>query len=651
MKQSTGKGFFYILFSLLFFSTNLPFAYAEYGIDPSWWASLAMAIEKGEVFGRDFIFNYGPLGYLNTGLLPKGISPLLMLSFHLFVLANFLFILKTAFDKTSEKWFWVGFIACIILIPWGFIADSTFTLLYFLIFWLLYVERTRNALPLLICVIIAVLIFYVKVNLSLIAYFVFITSLLYFAMAKIVTWRTVMIVFSILLGITFLFSIRLNVNIPAYLGASLHIIDAYQDGMAVRLVDGWELWTMLSFFFVILGVVLFLIFKNLQFFSSNLYLYLLIAMACFLNFKQAFTATGHYNIFGFFLFLPPLAAILYLFIRHQSGKLPAKVFIAVLCLQLLATQFIRVSYMGFNFKNYVLFAFPDKVVKEYELKGQLYQLLKVVKFKNPVNYARALFTYEFEKNFENEEIINKASLPKEIKDKIGSRGFDVIPWESSYAFFNKLNYQHRPVIQSYQANSEWLAKQNEAMYFSDNAPEYVLANVGNFRSQNPYWMDHGAYLALFTNYVLEDTIISRIDTNFLFHKIRNKRVFYESVSSGIGELKEGIAVPICSDPLYLKANLVYSLKGKIARLFFQPPYLMATLTYSNGKKQDFRIPPPILKSGVLINKKVVNQEEFVSYQLFKGLENENIVSIKMWINGNWGMNESFDYVFEKVKTN
>ena len=38
------------------------------GVDASWNAGLAMAVEQGLHFGRDVVFTYGPLGFLSTPL-------------------------------------------------------------------------------------------------------------------------------------------------------------------------------------------------------------------------------------------------------------------------------------------------------------------------------------------------------------------------------------------------------------------------------------------------------------------------------------------------------------------------------------------------------------------------------------------------------
>lgn len=650
MSERTQKLLFYVLFTALYFATNQPYVYAEVGIDPSWWTSLIMAIDNGAVFGREFIFNYGPLGYLNTLLLPSQVSPWLIFVFHSFLLVNFLFISKLAFEKLGDQWKWGALVALMILLPWGFIADATFTLFYLLLFWLLYMKTTRNAIPLFIGLLITVLIFYIKVNLSLIATTVFIGSLLYFNVSKVLSWRSTFVLLVSLAVLIWVFSVGLHVDIPAYLSSSLEIIDAYQDAMTVKLIDGAELWTLLGFIALALGLVLILIAVNLAYFWENIFLYLLVSIGFFLGFKQAFTATGHYNIFGFFLLLPPLSVLLYLFLNHQLKGWPRRLVFAILLIQLIATQFIRLSYMNYNVKTYALFAFPDKVVGAYNANPKLYQLLKVFKYKNPINYFSSLVTYEFEENFERQDVLDAVDLPDDIVQKIGEASFDVVPWETSYAFFNKLNYQNRPVIQSYQANSQWLAGKNEELYFSDKAPEYVLSKVVSFREQNPYWVDQGVYKALRYDYSLVDTVIVKSDTNFLFQK---KAMRVKSSEKHFlkkeGKLNTEISVPSDSVDLYLYADVDYNWKGKIARLFFQPPYLWCTVTYRNGKTEDFRTPPPILKGGVYMRSRVVEMQDFSRISRGKEDENLQISSVKFWSESSWGFEQNFDFHYSQIK--
>src|SRR5690606_35749980 len=134
---------------------------------------------------------------------------------------------------------------------------------------------TRNTLALLLTIILSVLIFYIKVNLSLIAYSVLTGSLIYFSLARVITWRSSLVIVVLLGGLTYAFSLLLNVSLPDYLAASTKIIDAYQDGQAVNILSNKELLVLLAFEGLIVLFVLINLVKNLAWFKENVYLYLL----------------------------------------------------------------------------------------------------------------------------------------------------------------------------------------------------------------------------------------------------------------------------------------------------------------------------------------------------------------------------------------
>lgn len=644
MSTNTKQGLFYLAFAYLFFSTTEPFVYANVGIDPSWTESLVMAINQNLVFGKDFIFNYGPLGYLNTGLLPESISPWVLFFFHTFLLANYLFIIKLSFRKMEKDWWKAAIVAIFILLPWGFFADVTFTLFYFLIFWLLFVYEYKSTIGLALAIVLAVLIFYIKVNLSLIAYAVLALSLLYFILVKRVSWTQGLMTLGLLTIATYAFSIILNVSLPDYLGASIKIIDAYQDGQAVNILKIKELVFLVGLEMCILGVVLYFIWLNKAVFIKNLYLYIIAALAWFLCFKQAHTATGHYNVFGFFLFLPVLAVLLFLFAKQfRNGH---KMVLIVLVLQMFSTQIVRLTMVDFSMKNYSISFFPNKVIEEIKSTRNPLKALNTLTYKSPLNYFSKLSEYSYQNNFEQEEINDSRIFPQKTLDKLKGANVDLMPWEISYIYFNKLKYNPRPIIQTYQANSDWLALKNEEKYFSKNSPEFVIASILPYREQNPIWMDKGAYLALAKNYSVVDTIEMAYENLIVFERNENLiKVNYKPIEKGTHLLQDVINVPE-GGRVYFSADVEYNLLGKLARLIFQPPYLRCTVTYDDYEKEMFRIPPPILRGGILASEKVTLEEEFIRFVNEK--PNRGIKSLTFWSNDSWGFKKYFNYSFELI---
>lgn len=619
------------LFIAVYFSTSSPYLYATTGIDPSWGTSLVMAWNQNEIFGQEFIFNYGPLGFLNTLLLPDGVSVWWSVLSQAFIAFNFSFLLALGMKRIGQKWYWAFVIALFILLPWGFIADASFTYFFLLLFWLLYLySSSKSVLPLILLPILVNLIFFIKLNLSLVAYLLLFGSVVYFMLVKklSIAKGTLLLICSTL--ITFLTAKFLHVAIPDYLLSGLKIIGAYQDSMAVKMIKGIELYVL--FAFVALSIVL-VFFYSWKAFFENPYLLLTVAATFFLSFKQAFTATGHYNIFGFFLLLPPLAILIYL----QGRDISPKLVLAILALQLLSTQFIRMSYTGYNIKNYTLFLFPDQVVEDYHASSSKWAFFNVFKYKNPVIYLKKVMDYSYHKNFEQDEL---PLLADEIVEKIGTSGVDVLPWETSIVFFNQLRYQHRPIIQSYQANSKWLEAKNKDFFWSEESPSFVLATVEDFREQNPFWMDNGSYYALKCNYEVVDSLFLSTGSYLLFKKNAQTRRKEKLLKHAKSTLNKKV---LLQEGQYLTAKVHYSLFGRIVRFFFQPPYLRAKVVFLDGQTEEYRIPPPLLEGGVFIEDKVTNWEEFKNFYSNKERKENPIRQIELFSNEAWGFKKDFTY--------
>lgn len=642
---------FLVFFGLIYFSLSLPAGYAGFNIDASWHESLVMAIDKGFVFGRDFIFNYGPLGYLNTGLMPKSVSIWVLVAAEVFTLLNYLIIIKFCFQKAGKNWWIVAVSSLLIFMPWGFISDTSFTFFYFFLFWLLYALRTRNSAALLLAVLISVLIFYIKVNLSIIVFGLFAASLTYFWLIKAFTLRTLAVCWLAQILLTYALSFVLYVDIPAYLEASLKIIDAYQDAMAAMLLSTKELFSLLFFEALIVLAVVAFIFKTFRsIFQNNfegVYLYSLITLAWFLGFKQAHTAVGAYNIFGFFLLMPPLAALIYLFTENLYKIWAGRMFIAVLCLQLFAMQLIRFYIGEKTLKGYLLTYPPTSISQKIsESSFSVSHVLEILEQKNPVNYLKRLVTYEYDDNFKDLPV----QLPNDLLAKVGNASIDIVPHQISHIYFNQLNYNPRPVIQSYQANSDWLMKKNGEKYLSKSAPEFVLFRTEAFREQNPFWVETDLSEALLRNYILTDSTVIQQDTFCLFQKSNAlKGLIYSDLSSIEFKLNEDIQIPKSANPIRFSAKINYSAKGNLARLFFQPPYLYCSVTYENGRQENFRVIDKILRGGVFINQKITTQAEVCNFFLNKGVDNQRVTKIRFWAKYTSGFEGNFEGTFKELK--
>ncbi|MBK9934872.1 MAG: hypothetical protein IPP61_02930 [Cytophagaceae bacterium] len=632
----------FFLFCYAFFSLFFPLSYARHGIDASWVQAIALSIESGKIFGKDFIFNYGPLGFLYTGLLPKGFSPYIIFVYHCFLLFNFYFLIReiiTAFKKVK----WLSYLLPFLFIyPSGFFADATFALMFFAVFWQNSYLNSPSYFKIILFTIIIVLILPIKLNLSLIALVYYFTFLAFSAISrkgKPMHYLASVVVF--ISGILFI-SNTLKFDLYSSLFYSADIISAYQDSMSFIMVDDFE-----YVFFLILAVVsgLSFIFTGLSKFRTlhkNFFLLFWVGILWFLSYKQGYTAYAKGNLSAFLTYLVPLSILIYIFSKEINPKILLTLVLISISIKTAGSFYIRYTdYAGD--KKAILKSYFNYKPKLGETFTEF--LLKIPITKNPLPYFSELFQYDYDKNFRE----NPCPFPDRILKKVGNNDADVIPWDISYLFFNKIKYENRPVIQSYQANSKLLMEVNGDKYWSAEKPHFVIANLKPFREQNNYWTDTWCHASLYYNYELTDTFSVKGDSLYLFeNKSGNSRFLPKNLVSSNATLDQKILIPKSEGLLFIKANIKYDLMGTVMKTFFQPPYLRCEVETIDNQKSTYRIPVSILAGGVLISHKIDHNHEFYDFHKFRGKKNAMIKSVKFYSEKGKGLKENFDYTIFSI---
>ena len=86
----------FFIFILMHIDTTLVIPKA--GLDPSWKMTLNWAWENEVSFGKDLIFTYGPLGFLQHTIYPQYIYHSLVFSIFSLLMLWHLFYARTSFD-------------------------------------------------------------------------------------------------------------------------------------------------------------------------------------------------------------------------------------------------------------------------------------------------------------------------------------------------------------------------------------------------------------------------------------------------------------------------------------------------------------------------------------------------------------------------
>lgn len=598
--------FLFILIALCYINPSLT---AAIGVDPAWQESLIMVKDSKMLFGQDFVFTYGPLGFFNTRLFPRDFPLLLIVCIDLIYLLNLLCIIKFAFKQTK---FWIVILFSLYLfLPYGLFSDVSFTYFYFIIFWILHAQKTKTKWGLWISLFMIGISFFIKVNLGIIVILIFEISLIYLVLTKAFKWSFFFLLNLSLFSFIFLLSKYLLVVIPNYLAYSIELIDGYQDAMSTIILSKKE--------FILIG---FLEFVSFSLFARLFYLmrkslvqmtlmWFLIGCLYFLNFKQAHTALSTLNLYGFFLLIPFQSVFIYIFSPNEYRHIIAKYVIVLIFFQTISVQFLRIIDKQYSYQEYL-------------------KSLPTLSF-NPLNYIEKLSSYKYENNFKNS--LNQ--LPPKIKSTIGKGSIDFLQSRLDYIYFNQLNYSPRPVIQSYSAYTPKLIHLNGEKFRSKSAPQFVLFQLDYFREQNPFWADSEVNLEILKRYELIDNFTVGKDSLLLFKQSKTiKNLNVQSMHVPI-QLNKKIKIPM-GQCIQFYGQINYSFWGKLLRFVFQPPYLYCKVTYENGSTKSFRVVNQILKGGILINKKVTNHRELFDYYSSAGAKNQNVSSLEFYSQLAWG---------------
>ena len=136
------------------------------GLDASWQLALHMAVDAGRVFGRDFLFTYGPLGVLSTRL-PFDSSYLLLLAFDLFFY-GFLLYAFWRLCQRLETAIQYGILCAVCFFAGELVygADLVIALFGLCLLFLYLFEESGRWLDFLLACLLAIVIFYVKLNMG-----------------------------------------------------------------------------------------------------------------------------------------------------------------------------------------------------------------------------------------------------------------------------------------------------------------------------------------------------------------------------------------------------------------------------------------------------------------------------------------------------
>ncbi len=641
-----------MLFSLLILPDHLVLQVQDL-LDPSWHIALGMAVKQGLVFGQDFIFTYGPCGVLETKLL-VALSKWQIFGFEVFVLILILYFIHLELKKYEYQ-------------PIAFLT----------IFYVLYMSRWSNMvhwLPILffyssikfvleerkhflmISLLLAVLLFFIKVNYGLVLGMILGLILIFARIQNVLNWKEILSLSAIYGVLIVVFSQIFKVQLTGYLQSSWHIIDAYNEAMYIPIqFKSIRFWFSVLMIFTY-SVILLKYLQDEKYQLKSIFISFLCAGYFFLIWKNGFVRADDHRAEFLRLSVFPFVFLLLIDAKWKGSKL---------------------GYVWAFFAP-VIFYYLAFVTYNQEYRIGLESFISPFR----MNYFSEIFSNQDSKS-EMKRIDGQLPYITPTKlNTIGNASVDIVPWEISEIYSNQLNYRPRPSVQSYAAYDLYLDSLNALKYRSKSSPEYIVFSLGTIDDRLPVWDESITKRTLFSHYELDTSdfklpnktqllalkkCVPQADSLLIGSLHRYTKIYCEDHESRISsecsnrlksidyrnnlalllkkrtkplvqniireecfdfKMNEKLLIKKTNNSQYLYLKTRYTWLGKLQRFLIQPPELMVELEYQNGGKKQFRAIKSILETGVLLNKQVDNNLDFASFLASRGQNGLDIKSIR-----------------------
>lgn len=187
-----------------------------------------------------------------------------------------------------------------------------------------------------------------------------------------------------------------------------------------------------------------------------------------------------------------------------------------------------------------------------------------------------------------------------IQALVKDQPVDVFNFLQAAAFANGLNYQPRPVYQSYQACNDALMKLNEAYWQPRIRTHHLICRMESVDGRLSTSEDATCWPHWLTNLTPSAT-----ENDFILLSPSSEKTHLPEWSPlSSGEAKMGAPLPVPPQPpgkfLRLRATIQKSLRGKIVKAAFQPDAVRMVTSMTDGTVEITRVVPGALDAGILV---------------------------------------------------
>ncbi|MDM8562761.1 hypothetical protein QUF54_05345, partial [Candidatus Marithioploca araucensis] len=568
-------------------------------LDASWTQSLAYAFKHHFQAGVDYLFTFGPLGYIYHPRSSYDVDLFYtFIAWHIITGLFFAVIFVTYTQKIDGKIDKFIYLFLVLVVISSFPDDPRYFLgiVASVVLAISPPPFFKHSILRYTTLVGLILLFLAVVSLTKFTHFVLAgVGVLSMTVA---IWHSysrkfaliIPIVFTIFLLCIWLISGQSLLNLPTYIINSLQITSGYSDAMSGGFKITEIKLAMANIFVIMLMVLLACFIKPWK--MKRFIIASMVFFGIFIAWKAGFVRhDAHSLIFFAFAVLAPFF-IEYDKSMHRFLILAFRVLRYIAIFTALSGLFIAGSAINYTHSNFMA-KWNQRIV------NNLTTLLNLPDLKA-------------KRDKKLDRLKQKYNLPK-IRAVVGQATVDIFSWEQGVLFLNELNWHPRPVFQSYVAFTPSLIALNGDFYASEQAPEFVIFKLQAIDGQFPLMNDNEALKILLRDY---QPILSE-KGYFLLKRVPRSQ---GAVSAGetllSREIKIGEPIDIralSNKSLLLSLDIRKSWMGHLSSLLYKMPDIYLEIEATDGTKMSYRIIPGMTQSGFVINPLILNQADLVGW--------------------------------------
>lgn len=590
-----------LILACVFFLPSEFYITPGFGSEDSWHLTINKAVTEGWGFGDRLIWTYGPLGFYETRC-PYGISALCFAGLDLLVLLVFVWL---AFDALKLKFDFALAVASVVTLFTckRLIHDQASAAMYCVIIFLMIRNLAKPGVVASAALVVAsVLGLFVKVNFGLVSAFLCGVIFIFKASQREKSAILWLLLLAAQIGGALALASYFHTNLFAYMKGALAIVRVYNDGMAF---GPWPEWAepgfgiahwMTCLFFWALVIASILLIRKRGFSTESVLFIAVVGIATFVLYKTSVVRSDYMHNKCFLLGLPII--MLALLIHGPESPRPIWRWFF-----LTATAYAGVLMFS-EYGNLLIYLRRD-----------------YLKLFFPINYVKGIADYKSVRdwnaytNYALSKFPERA-VPQDMAQTIGTNSVDVFPFEATLPLGRGMNFQPRPVPQTYVAMGKELESRNVAYLQSERAPRYLFYVAGNKGfspdGRYPLWEEpavkrvirqrYKPYLFFNSTQGAQPEMEPGVAPVFIFEwnsapSIRKE----ETVATKTERAGAEFIVPEQEGELYARIKFKKTFLGRVVSFLYRGAPVDARFRLADGTEKKGRIVTANLETGVLMN--------------------------------------------------